>query len=138
MPLAWTVETAREVEQTFAAPLLAQLHTRGFRPVTAAMDSAYDVAHVHDAFEAGGCRPVVKLRKTQGVLRGDHKPPTCEHGTWTFAGADYKRGASKWALPHGRVQARLPMGQGEPPAPTDPARDCALGEALCRTLGGRA
>jgi hypothetical protein len=60
------------------------------------MDSAYDVGHVHDAFEAGGCHPVVKLRKTQGVLRGDHKPPTCEHGTWTFAGADYRRGASKW------------------------------------------
>jgi hypothetical protein len=101
LPLAWSVETAREVEQTFAASLLAQLHTRGFRPATAAMDSAYDVAHVHDAFEAGGCHPVVKLRKTPGVLKGDHRPPTCEHGTWTFAGSDYKRGASKWRCPTG-------------------------------------
>jgi hypothetical protein len=101
LPLAWSVETAREVEQTFAAPLLAQLHTRGFRPVTAAMDSAYDVAHVHDAFEGRGCHPVTKLRKTPGVLRGDHKPPECEHGTWTFAGSDFKRGASKWRCPTG-------------------------------------
>ena len=104
LPLAWSVETAREVEQTFAAPLLAQLHTRGFRPVTAAMDSAYDVAHVHDTFEAAGCHPVTKLRKTPGVLRGHHKPPTCEHGAWTFAGADYKRGASKWRCPSGECK----------------------------------
>ncbi|HKP90578.1 MAG TPA: transposase [Thermoleophilaceae bacterium] len=104
LPLAWSVETAREVEQTFAAPLLAQLHTRGFRPVTAAMDSAYDVAHVHDAFEDGGCHPVTKLRKTHAVKRGDHKPPTCEHGTWTFAGADFKRGASKWRCPTGECK----------------------------------
>ena len=101
LPLAWTVETAREVEQTFATTLLDAVQARGFRPLTAAMDSAYDVAHVHDGFEARGCHPVTKLRKTTGVLRGDHKPPTCEHGTWTFAGSDYKRGASKWRCPTG-------------------------------------
>lgn len=39
----------------FAASLLGQLHTRGFRPVTAAMDSVYDTGPVHDAFEAPGC-----------------------------------------------------------------------------------
>lgn len=32
---------------------------------------------------------------------GKHKPPTCEHGTWTFAGSDAKRGASKWRCPSG-------------------------------------
>jgi hypothetical protein len=104
LPLAWSVETAREVEQTFAAPLLAQLHTRGFRPLTAAMDSAYDVGHVHDAFEAGGCHPIAKLRKTPGVLKGAHKPTMCEHGTWTFAGSDFKRGASKWRCPTGECK----------------------------------
>ncbi len=101
LPLAWSVETAREVEQTFATALLDATQARGFRPLTAAMDSAYDTGPVHDAFEARGCHPVVKLRKTQGVMQGHHRPPTCEHGTWTFAGADYKRGASKWRCPTG-------------------------------------
>jgi len=104
LPLAWSVETAREVEQTFATPLLDALHSRGFHPGTAAMDSAYDVSHVHDAFEARGCHPVVKLRKTPGVLKGDHKPPECEHGEWTFAGSDSKRGASKWRCPTGECK----------------------------------
>jgi hypothetical protein len=40
-------------------------------------------------------RPIIPLRETPAVKRGDHKPPTCEHGTWQFAGSDSKRGASK-------------------------------------------
>ena len=33
------------------------------------------------------------------MKRGDHLAPTCEHGTWTFAGADFKRKATKWRCP---------------------------------------
>jgi hypothetical protein len=33
----------------------------------------------------------LKLRKTFAVKRGDHKPPQCEHGTWTFAGSALAR-----------------------------------------------
>ena len=29
---------------------------------------------------------------------------TCEHGTWQFAGSDYKRGASKWRCPTGECK----------------------------------
>jgi hypothetical protein len=65
------------------------------------MDSAYETGPVHDDFEARGCHPIVKLRKTTAVVRGEHKPPTCEHGTWSFAGSDSKRGASKWRCPTG-------------------------------------
>lgn len=104
LPLAWTIQTARDAEQTHAAALLDVLRARGFRPETCAMDSGYDVGPVHDAFEARGCHPVVKLRQTQAVKRGDHKPPTCEHGTWTFAGSDAKRGASKWRCPTGECK----------------------------------
>src|SRR5207247_5099443 len=28
-------------------------------------------------------------------------PPSCENGTWRFAGSDAKRGASKWRCPTG-------------------------------------
>jgi hypothetical protein len=34
-------------------------------------------------------------------VRGDHRPPSCEHGEWRFAGSDSKRGASKWRCPIG-------------------------------------
>jgi hypothetical protein len=46
-------------------------------------------------------RPIIPLRQTTGVARGDHKPPTCAHGDWRFAGSDSKRGASKWRCPAG-------------------------------------
>lgn len=100
LPLAWQVETARDAEQTHAPALLDVLHARGFRPETCAMDSGYDVGPVHDAFEAKGCHPVVKLCQTHAVKRGDHKPPRCEHGKWRFAGSEYSRKAchpaSRW------------------------------------------
>ncbi len=35
------------------------------------------------------------------VKRGEHRPPTCDHGDWTFAGADFKRKATKWRCPTG-------------------------------------
>jgi transposase len=49
------------------------------------------------------------LRQTPAVVRGDHKPPCCEHGTWTFAGADFKRKATKWRCPTGEC---LPASTG--------------------------
>src|SRR6266566_2965400 len=36
--------------------------------------------------------------------RGEHEPRTCEHGTWTFAGADFKRKATKWRCPTGECK----------------------------------
>ncbi len=44
---------------------------------------------------------MVPLRQTPAVKAGKDKPPTCDHGTWTFAGSDAKRGASKWRCPAG-------------------------------------
>jgi transposase len=41
-------------------------------------------------------RPIIPLRQTIGVARGDDKPPVCEPGEWRFAGADYGRKATKW------------------------------------------
>jgi hypothetical protein len=101
LPLVWSIETTREVEQTFAAPLLAQLHTRGFRPVTAAMDSAYDVAHVHDTFECSRLPPSREAPQHLRRAQGRAQAPECEHGQWTFAGSDAKRQASKWRCPTG-------------------------------------
>jgi len=48
--------------------------------------------------------PVTALRKTGRVKAGEDKPPSCEHGEWTFAGADYKRKATKWRCPTGECK----------------------------------
>jgi hypothetical protein len=65
------------------------------------MDKGYDFGSIYDGCEARGIRPIVPLRQTPTVVRGDDKPPRCEHGEWRFAGPDSKRGASKWRCPTG-------------------------------------
>jgi hypothetical protein len=47
------------------------------------------------------CARSSRSARRPGVKRDDHKPPTCEHGECTFAGADYKRAATKWRCPTG-------------------------------------
>jgi Transposase DDE domain len=104
LPLAWQVATARDHEASYALPLLDAVIARGFTPETCAMDKGYDTGPIHDGFEALGCRPIVPLKETPGVKRGEHRAPTCEHGTWTFAGTDFKRQAAKWRCPTGECQ----------------------------------
>jgi Transposase DDE domain len=96
LPLAWTVETASAAEANFALPLIDAVKDRGFALRTAIMDKGYDTGPIHDGCMDGDVCPVTALVKSERVKRGEHKPPTCEHGTWTFAGADYKRRATKW------------------------------------------
>jgi len=104
LPLAWNVRTARDNESIHALPLLDTTIARGFAVETAAMDKGYDLTAIYDGCEARDVRPIIPLRKTVGVVRGDHKPPTCEHGEWRFAGSDSKRGASKWRCPTGECK----------------------------------
>jgi Transposase DDE domain len=99
--MAWEVATAREHESTFVASLLDALGARGFVPDTCALDKGYDVSRVHAECAERGVAPVIPLKQSYGVKRGEHLPPTCEHGTWTFAGADAKRKATKWRCPSG-------------------------------------
>jgi len=104
LPLAWRVETGKAQETPTVAPLLDALKARGINPETCAMDKGYDNATVHDACTDRGVMPVVALRQTPAVKRGEHKPPCCEHGEWRFAGADRKRGATKWRCPTGECK----------------------------------
>jgi Transposase DDE domain/Transposase domain (DUF772) len=104
LPLAWKVETAKMNESPTVAPLLDKLKGLGFNPETCALDKGYDGAAVYQACEDRDIRPVICLKKTPAVKRGEHKPPTCEHGEWTFAGADHKRKATKWRCPTGECQ----------------------------------
>ncbi len=101
LPVAWRVETARDHEASFALPLLDAMIARGFTPEMATLDKGYDTGPIHDGCEERGVRPIVPLKKTAAVKKGKHRPPTCEHGEWTFGGADFKRKATKWRCPTG-------------------------------------
>jgi hypothetical protein len=104
LPLAWTVETAKDAETTFALGLLDATRGRGFNVKNAIMDKGYDNGPIHDGCNDRGVCPITPLRKTPAVVRGDHHAPTCEHGSWTFAGTDYKRKATKWRCPTGECK----------------------------------
>jgi hypothetical protein len=104
LPLAWQIETARRNESSFAMPLLDAVRARGFAAYTLTMDKGYDLAPVYAECEARDVRPIIPLRKTPDVKRGDHRPPVCEHGEWRFAGSDAKRGAAKWRCPTGECK----------------------------------
>jgi len=104
LPVAWSIAAAREHESNFAADLIDIAQARGLAVDTAAMDKGYDNGLVHTQCAERNCLPIIPLKLTGAVKRGDHLPPTCEHGTWTFAGSDRKRGASKWRCPTGECQ----------------------------------
>lgn len=105
LPVAWRVETARTHEASLADDLLGQVRQR-VAAQTATLDKGYDTQPVHDACHRNGVLPVIPLKATTAVKRGEHKPPTCEHGTWTFAGADFKRKLTKWRCPSGECQPK--------------------------------
>ena len=102
--MAWQVRSARANESTFAAPLLDAASAHGFAPETCALDKGYDLGSIYAACEDRGVRPIIPLRATPDVRAGKADPPTCEHGTWTFAGSDPSRGASKWRCPTGECK----------------------------------
>jgi transposase len=104
LPIAWNVRTARGAEQAHALTLIDTAKTRGFAVETCAMDKGYDARHIYEGCEARDVRPIIPLIQTTGVKRGDHKTPTCEHGDWRFAGADYGRKATKWRCPTGECK----------------------------------
>ena len=70
------------------------------------LDKGYDVTPVYEACEAAGAAPIIPLRETPVVKRGAHRVPTCEHGEWTFAGADFKRRRAKWRCPSAECEPR--------------------------------
>jgi Transposase DDE domain len=104
LPLAWAVETARTHETLTVAPLLDKLHALGINPETVAMDKGYDNNRVYGDCAERNVLPVIPLRETPDVKRGEHESPCCEHGEWRFAGADRARGAGKWRCPTGECK----------------------------------
>jgi hypothetical protein len=104
LPLAWTVATAKSNESMFAMGLLDEVKERGFHSRTLAADKGYDLASVYRDCAERDVLPVIPLRQTPDVKRGEDQSPCCEHGEWKFAGADRKREATKWRCPTGECE----------------------------------
>lgn len=104
LPVAWHITTARTHESNEVERLLGAVKARKFKPETAAFDKGYDVKPVYHACHEAGPHPVIPLRKTPAVKQGKHLPPTCEHGAWAFAGADFRRKLTKWRCPTGECK----------------------------------
>lgn len=101
LPLAWTVATARDAEALYSLALVDATKARGFDVRVAIADKGYDNEPFHQGCMDRGVSPVTSLRSTERVKRGEHKPPSCEHGEWVFSGADPKRRRTKWRCPTG-------------------------------------
>lgn len=69
LPLSWTVESARTHESMLVAPLLDQLP---HPPATCAMDKGYDIERIYAECAQRRVQPVIPLRQTSAVKRGDH------------------------------------------------------------------
>ncbi|MDQ3889551.1 MAG: transposase [Actinomycetota bacterium] len=99
LPLAWRIESGNRQETLFGLDLLDAVRARGFAPKAAIFDKGYDFTAIYDGCEQRDCRPIIPRRMTG--KKAPPGPPTCEHGTWTFAGADFKRHAAKYRCPAG-------------------------------------
>jgi Transposase DDE domain/Transposase domain (DUF772) len=104
LPVAWSVETAKAHETLSVGPLIDTARRRGAMAATAACDKGYDNNRVYADLAERDCLPLIPLRRTPDVKKGKHRPPGCEHGVWTFAGADRKRNATKWRCPTGECR----------------------------------
>ena len=100
------MKSGREHESISGTPQLDTLAARGFAPETAALDMGYDVNPVYDACHAHGALPVIPLRQTPAVKRGEHGAPTASTAAGTFAGADFKRKAAKYRCPTGECRPK--------------------------------
>ena len=119
----------RMPEIPVVSDLLDKLSSRGFSPEYAMFDKGYDGTPIYEACKVRGIRPIIPLKQTAGVKAGKASPPWCKHGTWTFAGSDMERGASKWRCPTGECtpgSVWVKVDRFHPLVPRDTARFKAL------------
>ncbi len=112
LPLAWHVASACDSEHEHMPSLLDTTIGRGFTPGTCAMDKGYDGSNMYAACEARDIRPVISLKLTVNVVNGLHKPPTCEHGEWSFGGVGHQARRLEVVLPDRQVHPTVGVGQG--------------------------
>jgi hypothetical protein len=114
LPVSWEVATAKANEAQYVDGLLDAAQRRGLEIEACMLDKGYDMHRTYASCEDRGIHPIIPLKNTAAVLRGEHKVPTCEHGEWEFAGSDKKRKAAKWRCPTGECAPKstwIPAGR---------------------------
>lgn len=104
-PMSWEVETAKASELPHLPTLLERSAAAGFRLRSVSCDKGYDYKPVYDALADHHAAAIVCLNK-RGKARDGQNNPACEHGPWTYIGADYQRNQSRWACPAGACEPR--------------------------------
>jgi hypothetical protein len=101
LPVAWETHTAKDAEVPVVPTRLDFVWANGIAVSTLAMDK--------------GLRRLRPVRRVRTLRHPPHRPASgdavrqgwqgcpaeCDHGTWTFAGSDAKRGAAKYRCPTG-------------------------------------
>jgi hypothetical protein len=106
LPLAWEVHTAKEAEGNVALALVDSAQKKGLSINACIFDKGYDSGHIYDGCEERDIRPIIPLKETEKIKKGEHKAPCCEHGEWKFMGSDYGRKAAKWICPTGECETK--------------------------------
>lgn len=101
LPMSWTLTSANCYEGHQVEGLLDDALDSGFRPKFAIMDKGYDAQAIHSACEVRKMHPIIPLQGGAEKANGKDQPPSCDHGTWKFAGSAVKRHAAKWRCPTG-------------------------------------
>lgn len=107
LPVSWVVTTGKAPEHPQLAELLEMASESGFALETVILDKGYDYAPAYQECHSRKLRLVCPLHAAD-KLRDGHRVPICRHGRrehrWVFAGADMRRGATKWRCPVGKCR----------------------------------
>ena len=112
LPLAWSVQTAKDSEQKQALALIDKAKARGFVPRTAIMDKGYDNGPIHDGCMERGINPVTPLRQTPRRRARRPQVALMRARRMDICGGRLQAQGDEVALPHRRVPARVNVGQG--------------------------
>ncbi len=134
LPIAWTVQTAKDSEHNFPLVLIDKAKDRGFHVQTAIMDKGYDSDSLHFWAMRRDVTPIIAIKQTAAVKKGGTEPPHCVHGAWSFAGADYERKATQWRCPTGECSPASVWIKADRLHPLVP-RDSERHKALYRKRG---
>lgn len=119
LPLAWKVETGR-MNESPTVWIRATANARSMRRARTTTPTDHSCE----------TDPRRQARRPQA--------PTCEHGEWRFAQADYDRKATKWRCPTCECQHASAWIKADPAAHAHPAFQVALEGPLPGPCLGRA
>lgn len=109
--MAWETHIARETEFPSFRLCWTSRPGYGINPIVGLANAAMTLRRSKTVASVGAFDSSL-LSERRFVEAGKAAAPSCEHGMWTFAGPDAKRGAAKYRWPFGRVLLGERVDQG--------------------------